>query len=263
MARLAPLTWRLPAAVATAATLMLAGCATPVGPPQQPPAATGLGGRVVTLPTPRQRLVSTALQEWALWGRVKWHAAADTYEWPAATVPQQEYMPDFSSRVLLYWQASGSGDFEAQEAQYRDGSLVAWSAVFISFLMKSSGIGEAVFPGSALHWHYIKRIHDAPDPQGFEALDAATTAPAVGDLICAPRNETALRVTAYAQLADPASRGGYHCDLVVQTGPGTLGAIGGNVRDGVVWTVAPLYESGLLLPTAKRPWIVVLRNRLP
>jgi hypothetical protein len=246
-------------AAALAACLVLAGCATPVAPP----APTGRGGHLVTLPTARQRLVFTALQEWRLWGRVQWDAAADTYAWPTVSAPPQEHQPDFSSRVLLYWQALDRGDFQAEEAQYGDGSLVAWSAVFISFLMKSAGIGEARFPGSALHWHYIKHIVDAPDTQGFEALDAATTAPAVGDLICAPRHETALRVTSFAQLAGDHSRGGYHCDLVVQTGPGRLGAIGGNVRDAVVWSVVPLREGGLLQPTPKRPWIVVLRNHLP
>lgn len=247
-------------AATLAACLALAGCATPVAPP---PAPSGLGGYVVTLPSARQRLVFTALQEWQLWGRVRWDLAADHYAWPAAVAPQREHTPDFSSRVLLYWQVLHGGEFPAEEAQYRDGSLVAWSAVFISFLMKSAGIGEQRFAGSMLHWHYIKQIVDAPDPQGFEALDAATAAPAVGDLICAPRHETAQRVTRFAQLAEADSRGGYHCDLVVHTGPSRLGAIGGNVRDGVVWSEVPLDAAGRLQPTPQRPWLVVLRNHLP
>ncbi|NML14842.1 DUF2272 domain-containing protein [Azohydromonas caseinilytica] len=249
--------------------LLLGGCSTPVEPPgeasgEQQTAPTGAGGRVVTLPTPRQRLVFTARQEWALWGRGVWDAATDTYEWPAATAPGREHVPDFSSRVLLYWQALDNGaGLQAEEAQYGDGSLIPWSAVFISFLVKAAGIGAERFPGSALHWHYIKHIHDAPDPQGFEALDAATTPPAVGDLICAPRDATALRVWSFAQLADPDSRGGYHCDVVVEIGNGTLGAIGGNVRDAVTWTRVRLREGGLLEPSPQRPWIVVLRNHLP
>jgi hypothetical protein len=255
----------LPAA-ALAACLLLAGCAMlaeSAGEAGRPPAPTGLGGRIVTLPTPRQRLVFTAVQEWRLWGRVRWDVAADTYAWPTFSAPPQEHKPDFTSRVLLYWQGFGNGGLQAQEAQYGDGSLVAWSAVFISFLMKSAGIGESVFPASALHWHYIKHAFDAPDPQGFEALDAAVVPPAVGDLICAPRGETALRVTAFAQLAGADSRGGYHCDLVVETGPGRLGAIGGNVRDAVTWSSVPLDDNGRLRPTARRPWLVVLRNHLP
>ena len=254
--------------MAVAGLVFLGGCATPVEPPGEAPgdpqaAPTGAGGRIVTLPAARQRLVHIAQQEWALWGRGTWDPATDTYARPAATAPRWEHQPDFASRVLLYWQAFDHGAFQAGQAQYSDGSLIPWSAVFISFLMRSAGIGAAQFPGSALHWHYIKHIHDAPDPQGFEALDAATAVPAVGDLICAPRAETALRVWSFAQLASADSRGGYHCDLVVEIGNGTLGAIGGNVHDAVTWTRVRLREGRLLEPTPQRPWVVVLRNHLP
>ena len=253
-------------AALAAAALALGGCAGPGEPPPAPDAlpALGLGGRVVTLPTPRQRLVHLALQEWALWGRPRWDSATDTWEWPAGTAaPRREHMADATSRVLLYWQGLRGNAFQAEDAQYPDGSLVAWSAVFISFLMKSAGVPDEVFPGSALHWHYIKAVHDSPSPWGFEALDAACTPAAVGDLICAPREGTAQHVTRFEQLADPASSGGYHCDLVVEVGPTALGAIGGNVRNTVAWTSVPLSPEGLPLPTPQRPWLVVLRNHLP
>lgn len=253
-------------AVLMAACLWLGGCATPADglrEPEDEPLATGLGGRIVALPTPRQRLVHLALQEWTLWGRSRWDVATDTCTWPTATPPRREHLPDAVSRVLLYWRLLRGDAFRAEEAQYPDGSLVAWSAVFISFLMKSAGIPDEVFPGSALHWHYLKAVVDAPDPLGFEALDAALAPPAVGDLICAPRDDTALRVTRFEQLAGHDSAGGYHCDVVVKLGAGTLGAIGGNVRDGVTWSVVPLDAQGLLRPTPRRPWLVVLRNHLP
>jgi hypothetical protein len=244
-----------------AACLWLGGCATPAGGLNEP-LATGLGGRIVALPTPRQRLVHLALQEWRLWGRSRWDAATDTYAW-SVTPPRREHLPDAVSRVLLYWRLLRGDAFRAEEAQYPDGSLLPWSAVFISFLMKSAGIPDEVFPSSALHWHYLQAVADAPNPLGFEALDAALAPPAVGDLICAPRDGTALRVTRFEQLAGPDSAGGYHCDLVVKLGAGTLGAIGGNVRDGVTWSVVPLDGQGLLRPTPRRHWLVVLRNHLP
>ncbi|WP_157271982.1 DUF2272 domain-containing protein [Azohydromonas aeria] len=256
---------RLPALL-IAACLFLAGCATPQEPDDDgrgSGASFGIGGRTLELPSARQRLLYVARQEWSLWGRGRWDLASDTFEWPNAA-PPQEHEPGPASRVLLYWQMFQAGQgFEAGEAQHGDGSLVAWSAVFISFLMKSAGIGEGVFPASALHWDYIRYALDAPNPRGFEALDAAVAPPLAGDLICAPRGETALRVTAFAQLAGADSRGGYHCDLVVEVGAGQLGAIGGNVRNAVTWSRVPLDDNGLLQPTAKRPWIVVLRNHLP
>ncbi|WP_066342957.1 DUF2272 domain-containing protein [Azohydromonas lata] len=250
-------------AAACIAALALGGCA---GPREEAdvPAALGLGGRVVTLPTPRQRLVHLALQEWALWGRARWDSAADTWDGPAgAGTPRREHMADAASRVLLYWQVLRGDTFVAEGAQYPDGSLVAWSAVFISYLMKSAGVPDAVFPASALHWHYIKAVHDGPSPAGFEALDAARTPPAVGDLICAPREGTAQRVTRFEQLAGDAGAGGWHCDLVVEVGPAALGAIGGNVRNTVAWSRVPLSADGLLRPSPQRPWLVVLRNHLP
>jgi hypothetical protein len=41
---------------------------------------------------------------------------------------------------------------------------------------------------------------------------------------------------------------------------GEVGAIGGNVSESVSWTRAPLTAQGLLLPTAERPWVLLLRH---
>lgn len=252
---------------AVTACLLFGGCATRPGPGE--PRRTGvglegsgLGGRVAVVPSAKQRLRVLALQEWTLWGRVKWDTATDAVEWPAGTVVHQEDAPDFAARVLHYWYAYKEADFRAQDALYADGSLVPWSGAFISFLMKTAGIGPDRFPPSELHWDYIKAIRDAPDPGGFEALDAAIEVPAVGDLICAPRGEPAQRVASFAQLAAWDSRGAYHCDVVVEIAGRTLGAIGGNVLDGVTWTSVELRDGNLLRPTPQRPWLVILRNNV-
>lgn len=223
---------------------------------------SGLGGRIVTLPSAKQRLRSLALQEWKLWGRARWNVSTNTVEGPAGAVVHREDEPDHAARVLHYWYAYKEEGFRAQDALYADGSLVPWSGAFISFLMKTTGIGPDRFASSELHWDYIKAIHDAPSRSGFEALDAATAAPAVGDLICAPRGSTAAHVTSFAQLATWESRGAYHCDVVVEVADRRLGAIGGNVFDGVTWTSVPLLDGGLLQPTPERPWIVILRNNV-
>lgn len=244
---------------AAALCLLFSGCATRI---EDGPRGSGLGGRVVTLPSAKQRLRFLALQEWKLWGRNRWDAATNTVERPAGAVVHREDVPDDAARVLHYWYAYKEDGFRAQDALYADGSLVPWSGAFISFLMKTAGIGPDSFPPSELHWDYIKAIHDAPSRSGFEALDAATEAPAVGDLICAPRGRTAERVTSFAQLSTPESRGAYHCDLVVEMADRTLGAIGGNVLDGVTWTSVRLLDGRRLQPTPQRPWIVILRNNV-
>jgi hypothetical protein len=252
---------------AVATGLVFSGCATRVEPGE--PVRTedarhgsGLGGRVVAVPSTKQRLRFLALQEWTLWGGATWNLTTNTVERPAGAVVHREDEPDHAARVLHYWYAYKQDGFRVQDALYPDGSLVPWSGAFISFLMKTAGIGPDRFASSELHWDYIKAIHDAPSPSGFEALDAATEAPAVGDLICAPRGRTAEQVTSFAQLAGGESRGAYHCDVVVEIGDRTLGAIGGNVLDGVTWTSVGLLDGRRLQPTPQRPWLVILRNNV-
>ncbi len=259
--------------VAALCLAAVAGCAT-VGPgtaadaPAPRTAATTEGGRItnITIQGPRERLVAIARQEWALWGSPRIDATGRPRSTPDATaghLAHNEYEPDYTSRVLMYWFVLRGSDFPTERMLLGDGSLQPWSAVFISFLMHAAGVPRTVFPPSPRHWDYIRRIHDFPDSAGFEALDATRAAPRVGDLICATRSWTAGVVTTFAQLASDDSRGTYHCDLVVSVSPGLLGAIGGNVRDAVSWTDVGLDANGLLQPTASRPWLVVLRNNLP
>lgn len=251
----------VPRAHAFCLLLLLAGCTTPPAPKPEP-AERARGGRVVELPGPQQRLQLLARQEWALWGRGTLDAATETMAAASDGQRHEEHLPDFSTRVLLYWFFLRGSDFPAEGALHPDGSLQAWSAVFISYLMQAAGVSRDVFPPSIRHWDYIKRIHDWPSPIGFEARDAAIEPPRVGDLICAPRAWTAEIVTRFEQLASIDSAGTYHCDLVVSVEDGLLGAIGGNVRNSVTWTNVKLDAVGRVQPSPGRPWIVVLRNNL-
>jgi hypothetical protein len=242
--------------------LSLAGCAS-VDRDASAGAKAPAESRTIQIQDQRQRLVAIALQEWSLWGRPRIDVTAPPGDDPPAPFPLNEYEPHYTSRVLMYWSVIRGSDFPVKHMLRADGSLQPWSAVFVSFLMHAAGVPRDVFLPSPRHWDYIKRIHDHPDAAGFEALDATLAAPRVGDLICATRSWTATVVTIFAQLASDDSRGTYHCDLVVSVAPGTLGAIGGNVRDAVTWTDVQLDADGLLRPTASRPWLVVLRNNLP
>jgi hypothetical protein len=242
--------------------LWLAGCATVERAPQ-PRVDDTASQKLIEIQGQRQRAVTIALQEWRLWGQPRIDADGRVAKGRAAAAAHDEYEPDYTSRVLMYWTVIRGSDYPVQRMRLAGGSLQPWSAVFVSFLMHAAGVPRDVFPPSPRHWDYIKRIHDNPDPAGFEALDATTAAPRVGDLICAPRSWTAGVVTRFAQLASDESRGTYHCDLVVRVSTGVLGVIGGNVRDAVTWTDLRLGANGLLQPTRSRPWLVVLRNNLP
>lgn len=225
---------------------------------------TGLGGEPVSLPPLAERLRLLAVQEWQLWGRGRWHAGSGVTERLRAEPRRRESDAAFGTRVAHYWLAFKPREGGPGKLRYDDGSLLPWSAAFISWLMKSAGASERQFPPAELHWFYIRDALDGAPRSGLEALDAATTPPHVGDVICAPRDAAADTPSGLAQWralprAQRSRRWAWHCDLVVDNAPGELGAIGGNVSDSVTWTRAPLREGGLLQPTTERPWTVVLR----
>lgn len=226
------------------------------------------GGLGVSLPSLRERLRHIALQEWTLWGRGRWQVQTNTVERPAGTELRAEHEPAYVARVLHYWYSfKGGRDFAAERTLFKDGSLLPWSAAFISYLMKTSGIGADQFPPNESHWAYIRAILEAPNPRGFEALDASAQAPEEGDLICAPRETEPQRNKSFAQLLRMSRKEReqgqpYHCDLVLNVTPQTVEALGGNVYESVMLSVVERDDRGLLKPSAERPWSVLLRNHL-
>lgn len=226
----------------------------------------GLGGHPVTVPDWTNRVTQLALQEWTLWGQVRWKLQGDELERPRGQASPTEAEPAFTSRVLHYWFAIGPGEGQ-QRLFYPDGSLLPWSAAFISYLAKTAGLSPQQFPPSAAHWGYIRASLEQPRRSSFEALDAAAALPQTGDLICAPRDSAVQRLGSYAELLrmtrqERERAWPFHCDLVVEVAPGKVSAIGGNVHERVLMTEASLDAQGHLVPHPERPWIVVLRRPL-
>lgn len=233
-----------------------------------PAEGTARGGLGVSLPSLRERLRHIALQEWTLWGRGRWQVQSNTVERPAGTALRAEHEPAYVARVLHYWYSfKGGRDFAAERTLFKDGSLLPWSAVFISYLMKTSGIGPDQFPPHESHWSYIRAILEAPNPRGFEALDASERVPEEGDLICAPREAEPQRSKSFAQLQRMSRKEReqgqpFHCDLVLNVTPQAVEALGGNVHESVMLSVVERDARGLLKPSPERPWSVLLRNHL-
>lgn len=246
-----------------AACALMAGCATPpTAPVTDASLDRGMGGRVVTLPPTRERIVQIALQEWSLWGRLR-AGPGETGREGGGEPAAFEHDPPFTTRVFMYWNSFSDLATARRRVRYPDGSLQPWSAVFVSFVMRSAGVPESVFPPSARHWDYIRHVRSAPASAGFVALDATTTAPQPGDVLCAPRGETARRITRFDQLLGADSLGTYHCDIVVEVGSSALLAIGGNVGNSVTRLRIPLDAGGRAVRTVERPWIALLRPTLP
>lgn len=249
---------------------LVAACAV-APPPPEPPLSYP--------PAARQRMLRIALAEWEEWGRRE-HAPGA----PAARVPAESDPANFP-RVLAYWRAleddegavarnrrlyaaalsgRGPGDGGEGPALWRE---PAWSAAFVSFVLRGAGVDRREFPPDAAHGTYLDAlIRDAerfPGLAPFVPREPQTHAPRPGDLVCADRGPNP--ITHWSQRA--ADRGRFrpmHCDIVVGAGPGFVLAVGGNVGDAVSRTRFPADASGYLLPQppGSPAWFAVFENRL-
>ncbi len=178
-------------------------------------------------------------------------------------------------RVGLYWwlgldpswpESGFTGKHDAQGRVFprkKDGDY-AWSAAFISYVMRMAGAGTK-FPYSPTHSDYINaaRLHAMGEAPGIAVTSERPElyAPRIGDLICEWR--AGVRVT-YDDLPTP-YRFPSHCDIVVGKEPGFLDVIGGNVDNAVAMKKVPVTPEGrLAYPDGERVdpdhhWFVVIR----
>ena len=188
---------------------------------------------------------------------------------PRAEAPgggRTDNQPGLWQRVGDYWWFgldAGSPDvaltprYDASGAPYA-GAAPAWSAAFISYVMRTAGAGTG-FPYSPLHADYINAAARGAGMLQAGAPDRMAAVP--GDIICLPRGEAAgLR---YADLPAPPFTA--HCDLVVGATPSVLTVVGGNVGASVTMKHVPVAD-GLLAPGGRvlddrYNWFAVLRVR--
>lgn len=245
---------------------ILAGCSTtptdldnPAQSARRARAALSLGA----LPTSCQRMVDLARQEWALFGKLELNEVSDHPLRRAgrhAESAKHELDPPMLSRVLVYW--SGLGPSPTVSA---NGALRPWSGAFISWLARNAGHGPRAFPVTALHWDYIERALAPEAGSAFVAREVKEHAPQVGDLVCSTRDpalEAAGRPLGMLPLK-ALRRSTYHCDLVVETRPGEIHVIGGNVSDTVALTRIASDAEGRLRADRRRIWATILTPRTP
>ncbi len=249
----------------------LAACAAPK-PPQapregRPPEDTGAGFS-------RQRAIQTALREWRLFGSPI-HDEAPGSHLPLEADEMPSRQDGLWQRVGDYWWVSqkpgsraslwtGKTDANGDEFPAEDADRYAWSAAFISYVMRVAGAGIR-FPYSPSHHTYINlaRQMSLGQTAGWAVAAERTDAyaPVVGDLVCAARGWA--RRLRFADLPTPKSFPA-HCAIVVGTGD-ALSVIGGNVEDTVALTHVPttvdgkLAIAGGIAVDARYAWFVVLR----
>ncbi len=229
--------------------------------------------RLSYAPFSRADAIAIALREWRLWG-------SPVDDDPPGTRPpplpdeKPERFPGLWERVGEYWwesQDSGSitaywtGKHDANGQVFpasQDGHY-AWSAAFISYIMRIAG-AEDRFPYSAAHADYINAAKSQADAGGGSLVVTAERPEQyvvqAGDVICLGRG--ASRALTYDDLPTTSFPG--HCDFVVAAAPGTLTVIGGNVDDSVTEKHIPTTPGGMLadpvtgVVDTRYPWFVVL-----
>jgi hypothetical protein len=218
-------------------------------------------------PFSRATAVAVALDEWRLWGQRVDDDGGKGYVQTDATMAERQ--PGLWQRVGEYWwegmnagapEAAWTGEHDARGRVFpvSVNGQYAWSAAFISYVMRIAGAGEA-FPYSASHSVYINDAARAAAGQVADPLvvaeDPATYAPRLGDLLCYGRGRG--RDLSFADLPTAFAFPG-HCSIVVAGGDGVISEIGGNVDDAVTLTHLKVNAAGIVDDPAEH-WLAVLR----
>jgi hypothetical protein len=266
-------------------SLLVVGCTTPH--PKGPGVTPKTQGRIVHGPMvaddhvppfalvpwepfAREDAIAIAMREWRLFGQTVDDDPPGTRPHPPPELkPERE--PGLWQRVGEYWwvgqdpgerEVSWTGKHDEAGVVFpaEDDGTYAWSAAFISYVMRIAGAG-ADFPYSPNHSTYINaavlgttKVLRAYPPQAY--------APMAGDLMCLARGKSAGLSFADLPTVDPFPA---HCDLVVQVTPGVLTVVGGNVDDAVTMKHVPVSPAGLLTGSdgkvldTRYGWMVVLK----
>ncbi len=215
-------------------------------------------------PFSRVNAVGIALREWRGFGSVVDDDPPDSHPLPRSLRPDKQ--PGLWQRVGEYWwlgqdaasRESGWTSKYDEFGQVYQGDAPAWSAAFVSYVMRSAGAGNR-FLYSPLHADYINAAAQGTGALRTERPEAY--APQPGDLICVSRGSA--RSMRFEDLSGARFFG--HCDLVVAAQPGQLSVVGGNVDGGVTMKHVPTAAAGTLadrdgqVVDPRYSWFVVLR----
>jgi hypothetical protein len=201
----------------------------------------------------RERIVHTAVQEWAWFGflvddlRMEAPAPAGPTARPRWRLPlNPAEVLQVADTVGGYWAATPGSDWivDRQNDAWRQPDGLSsrwrdpWSAAFISWVMCESGLDEdAEFQRAIAHHSYIDqaiRARDSGDTTAaYHAYEPGEAEVSPGDMLCNGLRPLYRSLQQRrAQLGEGART---HCDIVVQVDPdaGHILTIGGNVRASV------------------------------
>ena len=214
-------------------------------------------------PFSRSAAVAVAMDEWRLWGNRVDDTGGAGYVQTDATMGERQ--PGLWQRVGEYWwEGMNAGDPTSRWTGKHDGAgyvfpvpengQYAWSAAFISYVMRIAGAGPD-FPYAPDHATYINAAASHQAHGLLDAEDPASYAPRLGDLACFPRGDASNLTFADLPTANsfPA-----HCGIIVGVGAGAVSIVGGNVDDAVTMEHLQTNAAGELQDNREN-WFVVLR----
>ncbi len=224
-------------------------------------------------PFSRAEAVAIAEQEWRLFGQ-----RVDDDPPHSGSDPERADNPERSpgrwERIGEYWwlgqdadrrEAAWTGmhDETGHGIDERHDDYFAWSAAFISYIMRTAGAGPH-FPYAPAHYVYINIAKEMKlgRASGWAVVAERVNeyAPVPGDVICFSRDRRPLK---YGKL--PAHHFASHCDIVVSRDKERISVIGGNVDHAVTMKHVPVTTDGRLANSGDRsldtryPWFVVLQ----
>lgn len=227
----------------------------PGKPADRAPAYTPSAGGLV-LPPIKDRILALTVSEWLYFGR-----QSVVYDADKESIPLVGFWEDespYAQRINQYWRTVGMPERTGRNCEQ------PWSAAFVSWVMATAGVSKDRFPPAEAHWIYLSHIIRNADAPGasFVPRSIRDYSPRPGDLICASRGSSAIPQLAELPPLEIIENSKLHCDIVVARRGRTLEAIGGNVRNSVSKNMLKLDKNGHLQSTARRPWFLIIENRL-
>ena len=222
----------------------------------------------------RAEAVAIAEQEWRLFGERVDDDPPPPGGFDPAPGDDPARVPGHWERIGEYWWLgqdvdrrelawTGMHDEYGNEIDASRDDYYAWSAAFISYVMRTAGAG-ARFPYSPSHYVYINIAKEMKlsRTSGWVVVAEPVDeyAPMPGDLICYSRERYKLT---YKKL--PRRRFIGHCDMVVARDKAQISVVGGNVDHAVTMKHVPITTDGRLADAdgqvldTRYPWLVVIR----
>jgi hypothetical protein len=221
--------------------------------------------------------------EWREWGaRVLDARAGRLRAVPDGPVAEQD--PAAFTKVLAYWAAvDWAGEIARNKRAFVQGEPTActeaelaaggrstvwgcqpWSAAFVSFVLRATGIDAAEFPPAAAHWQYVDALILQAERWGARATflphEPDEYAPVPGDIVCFDRSRRPIASLA-ARRAELGTGRPTHCDIVAEALPGEVLVIGGNVAQAVTAVRYATDGAGRLRRNGTA-WFAVFENRM-